>query len=54
MLKSNAMIFSRCLQLGEERLQLLLNFRNRQEIYSLKGKKAKSGKKSGIILNKQF
>ena len=51
--KMNTAIIKRCLELGDERLKRMLEFRNQSDLYSLGGKKTKSGKSSGVVLNRQ-
>ena len=52
--KLNGLIIKRCLELGEERLKNMMDFHNRQELYSFAAKKTKAGKSSGLVLNKQL
>ncbi|MBC8277297.1 MAG: flagellar export chaperone FlgN [FCB group bacterium] len=51
--KMNVAIIKRCLNLGDERLKRMLEFRNQSDMYSLGGKKTKSGKSSGVVLNRE-
>lgn len=51
--RMNTAIIKRCLDLGDERLKRMLEFRNQSDLYSFGGKKTKSGKSSGVVLNRQ-
>ena len=51
--KMNVAIIKRCLNLGDERLKKMLEFRNQTDMYSAGGKKTKSGKSSGVVLNRE-
>lgn len=52
--KLNGMIIGRCLELGEDRFRKMMDFHNRQDLYSFEAKKSKVGRNSGVIVNKQI
>ena len=52
--KLNRLIIGKCLELGEERLRMVLDFHLGQEQYNEDGKTVKSGRQSGVVVNKKM
>lgn len=52
--KLNRIVLKRCLQLGEQRLKMMLDFRGQQDLYKFTGKKSQANKNSGVAVNKKI